>query len=44
MLLVFGALTGCMNKEMKSTPFYEGTQVVYKGDAKDRVNLWPVAY
>ena len=44
MLLVFGALTGCMNKEMKSTPFYEGTQVVYKGDAKDRINLWPVAY
>lgn len=37
-------LAGCMSKEMKSTPFYEGGEVKYLGDASDRVNLWPIAY
>lgn len=43
-VLMAAALSGCMTKEMKSTPFYEGTQVRYNGEARDRVNLWPVAY
>ena len=35
---------GCATKEMKSTPFYEGTDVAYTGAPEDRVNIWPVAY
>lgn len=38
------ALAGCALKEMKSTPFYEGGEVEYVGEASERVNLWPVAY
>ena len=37
-------LAGCATKEMKSTPFYEGSEVVYTGRPEDRVNVWPVAY
>ena len=37
-------LSGCATQGMKSTPFYEGKDVQYVGDAADRVNLWPVAY
>ena len=37
-------MAGCATKEMKSTPFYEGTDVTYTGNPEDRVNLWPVAY
>jgi len=37
-------LVGCTLKEMKSSPFYEGGEVEYVGDASDRVNLWPVVY
>lgn len=37
-------LAGCKSKEFKSTPFYEGTDVKYVGDPRERVNLWPVAY
>ena len=37
-------LAGCATKEMKSTPFYEGNDVVYTGKPEDRVNVWPVAY
>ena len=46
MLLAAGAIAraGCRTKEMKSTPFYEGTDVAYTGAPEDRVNLWPVAY
>ena len=38
------AFAGCMSKEMKSTPFYEGGDVKYIGDVSERVNLWPMAY
>ena len=37
-------LAGCATKEMKSTPFYEGSDVVYAGKPEDRVNVWPIAY
>ena len=37
-------MAGCATKEMKSTPFYEGSDVTYTGSPEDRVNLWPVAY
>ena len=37
-------LAGCKTKEMKSTPFYEGSDIVYTGRPEDRVNVWPVAY
>ena len=37
-------LTGCKTEQMKSTPFYEGHDVVYTGNPEDRVNLWPLAY
>ena len=37
-------LAGCATKEMKSTPFYEGSDVVYTGKPEDRVNVWPIAY
>ena len=37
-------MVGCATKEMKSTPFYEGTDVTYTGKPEDRVNAWPVAY
>jgi len=43
-LAVVCALSGCSLKEMKSTPFYEGGEVTYVGEASERVNLWPVAY
>ena len=35
---------GCATKEMKSTPFYEGTDISYTGAPEDRINIWPVAY
>ena len=37
-------LAGCATKEMKSTPFYEGSDVAYTGKPEDRVNVWPIAY
>ena len=37
-------LTGCKTEQMKSTPLYEGHDVVYTGALEDRVNLWPLAY
>ena len=37
-------LTGCKSAQMKTTPFYEGHDVVYTGKPEDRVNLWPFAY
>ena len=37
-------LSGCWTEQMKSTPFYEGHDVTYTGNAEDRVNLWPLAY
>ena len=47
-ILLLGAvaaiLAGCATQGMKSTPFYEGKDVRYVGDAADRGNLWPVAY
>ena len=43
-VLVLALLAGCATKEMKSTPFYEGSDVVYTGKPEDRVNVWPVAY
>lgn len=36
--------TGCATTAMKATPFYTGEQTVYRGNAADRVNLWPLAY
>lgn len=36
--------TGCATTAMKATPFYTGERTVYRGDAADRVNLWPLAY
>ena len=48
LLIALGAavalLSGCMTEQMKSTPFYEGHDVTYTGNAEDRVNLWPLAY
>ena len=41
---LFALMAGCATKEMKSTPFYEGTDVTYTGKPEDRVNVWPVAY
>ena len=35
---------GCKTVQMKATPFYEGNDVTYTGNAEDRVNLWPLAY
>ena len=42
--LALALLAGCATKEMKSTPFYEGKDVVYTGNPEDRVNAWPIAY
>lgn len=44
LLSLLAILVGCRSKEFKSTPFYEGMDVKYVGDARERVNLWPVAY
>ena len=41
---VFVLLCGCATKEMKSTPFYEGSDISYTGNPEDRINVWPVAY
>ena len=41
---VLALLTGCATKQMKSTPFYSGSDVTYVGKPEDRVNLWPLAY
>ena len=38
-LLLFA---GCATKEMASTPFYTGNDVVYTGNPEERVNLWPL--
>lgn len=35
-LLLFA---GCATKEMASTPFYTGNDVVYTGNPEERVNL-----
>jgi len=43
-MLALALFAGCATKEMKSTPFYEGTDVTYTGNPEDRVNVWPVAY
>ena len=43
-MLALALFAGCVTKEMKSTPFYEGTDVTYTGNPEDRVNVWPVAY
>ncbi len=43
-LPVIMMLAGCATKEMKTTPFYEGTDITYTGRPEDRVNLWPLAY
>lgn len=42
--MLAAVLAGCKSKEMKSTPLYEGTDVKYVGDPRERVNLWPIAY
>ena len=38
------SVTGCATSQMKSTPFYSGSERVYTGRVEDRVNLWPFAY
>lgn len=43
-VLAGGLVCGCASKEFKSTPFYTGAQTPCAGEAKDRVNLWPVVY
>lgn len=43
-MLALTLFAGCATKEMKSTPFYEGTDVTYTGNPEDRINVWPVAY
>ena len=43
-VLALALLAGCATKEMKSTPFYEGSDVAYTGKPEDRVNVWPIAY
>ncbi len=35
---------GCATKEMKTTPFYEGSESAFRVRAEDRVNVWPLAY
>lgn len=40
-LALFG---GCATSQMKSTPFYSGSERVYTGKPEDRVNLWPIGY
>ena len=42
-MLALTLFAGCATKEMKSTPFYEGTDVTYTGNPEDRINVWPVA-
>jgi len=37
-------LTGCASTHMKGTPFYTGEYETRRGDAADRVNLWPLLY
>ena len=44
MVSALALLAGCATKEMKSTPFYEGSDVTYTGRQEDRVNVWPLAY
>jgi len=47
MLTLVGALalvSGCTTPLMKPTPFYTGSQTVFKEGIERRVNLWPLAY
>ena len=43
-VLLATTVTGCATSQMKSTPFYSGSERVYTGRVEDRVNLWPFAY
>ncbi|MGN0847998.1 MAG: hypothetical protein ACI4RA_11545 [Kiritimatiellia bacterium] len=43
-LCAAGLLTGCATGAMKGSPFDTCARADYKGDVKDRVNLWPLAY
>ena len=43
-VLLAMVLTGCATSQMKSTPFYSGSERVYTGKPEDRVNLWPIGY
>ncbi len=42
--LSLALLGGCATSQMKSTPFYSGSERVYTGKPEDRVNLWPIGY
>ena len=39
-MLALALMAECATKEMKSTPFYEGTDVTYTGMPEERVNVW----
>ena len=43
-VLLTATVTGCATSQMKSTPFYSGSERVYTGKLEDRVNLWPIGY
>ena len=43
-LAALALLGGCATSQMKSTPFYSGSERVYTGRPENRVNLWPVGY
>ena len=43
-LAALALLGGCATSQMKSTPFYSGSERVYTGKPEDRVNLWPIGY
>lgn len=38
------ALCGCSSVYMKASPFYSGSDSVYKVPVEQRVNLWPLVY
>ena len=44
MVLLAATVAGCKSPQMKSTPFYSGSERVYTGKPEDRVNLWPIGY
>ena len=41
---LMAVIAGCASPQMKSTPFYSGSERVYTGKPEDRVNLWPIGY
>ena len=43
-VLLVATVAGCATSQMKSTPFYSGSERVYTGRPEDRVNLWPIGY